>query len=210
MKKTLKRLLLVTVMALAGIVAAQTHAEAQFTYRCVVINGCWCYIIIDPCGRIVAINCNCGGRGSATFNSAQPILPAGPLNVNLSPTDLQASVQDPQLGTINTTLDATRTAELTTIRSNDQSQRFPATGDIRFYANATVATAPGIVYASKTPVHLNSGNLNSVNPFNNETFTLTEDVEFYNTADLTQQTAFRLQGNTSTTTLGSDQQNGVH
>jgi hypothetical protein len=200
MTGTAKRLLLTAAFAITGFIATQTAAMAQ-TYTCIFVNGCKVLVVLDPCGNVVSTQTDCGSTGSGTF-SGQPIPVVGPLNVALVPQNITASVQDPVYGAINTTLDRSRTTQASTIISNNADTRFPATGIIRFNATATIGSIPGATYASRTPLEFTNRNLQSVNPFVNETFTLSNDVEFYSTTDLSQSTAFRLSVGSSVT-LGS-------
>ncbi|HVZ41226.1 MAG TPA: hypothetical protein VHI13_18240 [Candidatus Kapabacteria bacterium] len=203
MTRTVKRLLLVVAFALVGIAATQGTATAQFNYTCIVTNGYKCYVIYDPCGRIISIKCLCGSTGSGTFTTPRAIPFAGPLNVALTPVSVNVTLVDAQYGTITTRLKLNATSPVTSIISNNPPARFPATGRIQFYADATLESKPGIKYNSKTPLTFVNTNLQSVDPFNNEVFILTKDVEFYNSADPAQVTQFKLQANSTNVTLGS-------
>jgi hypothetical protein len=115
-------------------------------------------------------------------------------------------VSDPALGTVTTTLDASRTAPATTIVSNNEGEAFPATATIQFYANATLeANGEDRVYASRDPLVF-VADVNSVAPFEDETFTLANDVDFYDPNDEARNTAFRLRAGETTVTLGADRE----
>lgn len=195
-----KRFMLIAVLAIVGTIAINSAASAQ-TYICTIVNGCKVLIILDPCGNIIGTQTDCGSTGSGTFNGPQ-FPPQGPVPPSsLTPQNITATVLDPTYGAINTTLDQTRPSPATTITSITQASRYPLSVTIPFFANATISSKPGITYASRTPLTFASNNVNSLNPFNNETLTLQNTVDFYNTADLSQSTAFRL-GAGSTVTLG--------
>jgi hypothetical protein len=204
-------MLLTAAFALTGFIATQTGAMAQNTTTCTIVDGCKVLVVLDPCGNVISTQTDCGSTGSGTFSG--PDIPAkGPLNLALTPESISATVQDPVYGEINTTLDPDRPSEASTIITTDRAaaagDRFPAAGVIRFNANATISSAPGIVYASRTPLELRNDNLQSFNPFKNEKFEIKEEVEFYNTADLSQSTAFRLSAGSSVTLGSGDAGNG--
>jgi hypothetical protein len=188
--------MLIAVLATVAMIAT---ASAQ-TYTCIVVNGCKVIVVLDPCGNILSTQTDCGAAGVGTFNGPQ--FPAvGPVNAVLTAQSVNAVVQDPTYGAVNTTLDPTRTAA-TTINSLSPQSRFPLSVSIQFYANATISSKPGVTYTSRTPLNFASNNVNSLNPFTGENFTLQSDVEYYNTADLTQSTAFKLSAG-SNLTLGT-------
>ncbi len=170
--------------------AVASSASAQFNYTCIVVNGVKVLVISDR-------NVASGSTGSGTFVANPPIAPQGPINSTLTATNVTVTSNDPAVGTITTTLDASRDAQ-TTITSNG-ADRFPATGIIQFYATATISSKPG-TYSSDTPLELVNENLQSVNPFRNETFTLRNDVTFTNDDG----TSFTLKAGETTVTLGSD------
>ena len=197
-----KRFMLIAVLAIVGTIAVHSAASAQI-YTCIIVNGCKVLIILDPCGNIVGTQTDCGSNGSGTFNGPQ-FPPQGPVPPSsLTAQNITATVLDPVYGAINTTLDASRPSPATTIASNSIQSRYPLTVTIPFFANATLSSRPGITYASRQPIIFSSNNVNSLNPFNNETLTLQTNVDFYNTADLSQTTAFRLSAG-STVTLGGN------
>ncbi|HVZ41227.1 MAG TPA: hypothetical protein VHI13_18245 [Candidatus Kapabacteria bacterium] len=230
MTHTVKRLLLLATFVAIGMAGANALAVAQ-TYTCTIINGCKCYLIFDPCGNLIGINCNCGSSGSGTFNTVPVPRAHGPmggdnftrlgnedapppagqdlLNVTLSATDISVDLFDQTLGNVHTSLDQSRTSPNTTIVSNSQTNTYPATGIINFYANATLASKPGIVYQSRTPLQFTNTSLTSFNPFLNETFRLAADVEFYDSADLSESTAFTLRAEGTNVTLGAPTKPGA-
>lgn len=203
-----KRFMLVAVLAIIGTIAIHSAASAQNTYTCIIVNGCKIIIVLDPCGNIVSTQTDCGSNGSGTFTGPQ-FPPQGPVPPSvLAPQNITATVVDPTYGAVNTTLDQTRTSPATTIASNSPQSRYPLTVTIPFFARATISSRPGITYASRQPLNFSSNNVNSLNPFNGEVLTLQNPVDFYNTADLSQTTAFRL-GAGSTVTLGTTGGGGI-
>ncbi len=172
------------------------------SYNCILINGQKCYVLYDDAGNPTDTICNEGTKGIGTFSSLTgPISRDSAVNTALVPTAISATVQDPTYGTITTTLDASRPSSPTTIRTVPGQVRFPLEVNISFYANATLGSAPGTVYRSRTQLQFFSRNVTSVNPFTNEVLALNEDVEFYDIADPEQRTAFKLQRGRSTVKL---------
>jgi hypothetical protein len=126
------------------------------------------------------------------------------VNAVLVPVDISASVSDPLRGTITTTLDPERPSSPTTIRSVDEGSRFPLAVDISFYATASLGSASGVTYKSRTQLVFSSKKVRSLDPFNNEELILKNDVEFYDAADPRQRTVFSLQGNETKLTLSGE------
>ncbi|HVZ38150.1 MAG TPA: hypothetical protein VHI13_02655 [Candidatus Kapabacteria bacterium] len=206
-------------MAIVALIVSAPHACAQDDPPpCIIINGVKCYVQYDQCRRIIAINCPGGSRGVAQFR----LLPAGdpcanadntdlnpnagyPLNAALQPVSVDVTVPDQNYGVIHTRLDPTRTPGNTTVVSvNPDAGVFPLQVRIRFYAQATVNSDPDRTYVSQTELVFGSDNVNSVSPFQNETFTLLNDVNYYDQADPTQTLAFTLQAGTTNLTIGDD------
>ena len=200
-----KRFMLIAVLAIVGTVVIHSAASAQ-RYTCIFVNGCKVLIILDPCGNIIGTQTDCGSSGSGTFNG--PVFPTqGPVPPStLVAEQINATVQDPVYGAINTTLDPTRTAT-SIIASNNPTERYPLSVTISFYANATISAKPGVTYTSRQPLNFSSSNVNSLDPFNSETFTLQSDVEFYDphggALGGEEPTAFRLAAGSSVTLGGS-------
>lgn len=187
MTHTIRRAMFAAVLALIALAAAGTTATAQ---TCIIINGVKVYVTPDT---YVGNTTN----GFGTFTATKPIPAAGALNERLTPQVLNVSTNEPTLGTVTTFLDLSRLASPTTIVSNIPGVRFPATGTINFFANATVSSRPGN-FRSRTELSFQSTGLNSVAPFNAETFTLVNDVEF---EDANGDLEFTLKGGTTTVTL---------
>lgn len=210
MKSQLQRLLLLAIIAITGVIATHTTAVSQeeYTYTCIIVNGCKVLITFDKCGNIVSEESDCGSEGTGVFASPtsneeiEEQKAAGKVDVSLTPVSIETSVNDPALGTVTTTLDATRTAPATTIVSNTEEGAFPATATIQFYANATLEANGDIVYASRDPLVF-VADVNSLAPFEDETFTLANDVDFYDPNDEARNTAFRLRAGETTVTLGA-------
>ncbi len=134
---------------------------------CVIVNGQKVYA--DANGNVYNVN----SSGNATFQAT--------VNKNcvqyLTPISVSATGTDPVLGTVTTTLDATRVPAASTLASAQAATTFPALSTISFYANATLSSKPGVNYRSVQPITLN-GVVNSFNPFNNESFRTTAPVDF--------------------------------
>lgn len=212
--------------AAAVLVTASNTFAQQWPPPCVIINGTKCYLDYDACNNVIGVNCPSGSSGTANFKAIKPTDPCAPagigdfeqdlaagsrINAALQPEDINVTVLDAQLGSIKTTLDATRTAENTTIESNgaDEDEVYPLTVHIRFYALAELASRPGKTFASQTQLEFESSNVNSVVPFLNETFTLAKDVNYYEFGDNSQTTVFTLQaGSTNLTIDGQEGEEG--
>lgn len=179
-----------------------TTSQAQ-TYTCTIVDGCKLIITYDADGNIIDKRLDCGSTGSGTFSSNEsPISKEGPIDSKLDPSDISATVQDEELGTITTSLDASRSSTTTTLTSNTKDERFPATLKLNFYATASAEAKPDSKYASRTELNFASENIQSANPFEKETLTLQNDVEFYDTDDKEQRTVFTLNAGETQVTLG--------
>ena len=217
MKNLLQRMFLVGAFAIVGIIVTQTTAMSQ-EYVCIIVDGCKYLITYDPCGNIIAVESDCGSKGKGVFaparaqgqnqleNDDDGIPPEGPLDVSLTPVAISTDVQDPALGTVTTFLDEDRPSPPTTIISNNPDERFPATVTIQFYAKAKAKGLGDKVFSSREPLVFVSDNVNSVNPFENEDFTLANDVDFYDPNSEAKNTAFRLKAGETTVTLGADEE----
>ena len=187
MTHTFRRALFAAALALVALVSAGTIASAQ---TCIIVNGVKVYVTDNTyVGN--------ASTGSGTFTTTRKIPVAGALNERLTPTAIRVTTTEPSLGTITTSLDPTRPATATTIVSNAAGIRFPATGTINFYATATVTSKPGN-FRSRTELSFQNNRLASVIPFNRETFTLQNDVEFEDVNGVLQ---FTLKAGTTTVTL---------
>jgi hypothetical protein len=193
----MKKLFFLAALVL-GIVAIDSTAFAQ-NYTCTIVNGVKCRVDLDSLGNPIDTICPGGSTGSGTFNSTTgPIPSQGPLNVRLLPVNINATVVDPTLGPITITLTQGATATPTTIVSNFSGVRFPASVKISFPATATSSAG---TFVSNGELVFRSNNVNSVNPFVNETFTLQNDVSFHRPGQ--QQIAFRLRAAGSFVTLSN-------
>lgn len=171
-------------------------------YNCILINGRKCYVYYDENGNPIDTVCDQGSKGIGTFRSLSGALSVdSAVNAVLLPVGISASVNDPTRGTITTSLDPSRQSSPTTIRSVEANRRFPLAVDISFFATASVESAPGRVYKSRTQLVFANNNVNSLNPFKNEVVKLKSNVEFYDAADPDERTAFTLQANTTQITL---------
>ncbi|HVZ40476.1 MAG TPA: hypothetical protein VHI13_14450 [Candidatus Kapabacteria bacterium] len=160
------------------------------TLTCTVdVNGSKVYT--DGAGNVYPATP--AGPGSGTFvvtNSSTE-----PCQAEFAVVDLNVESKEDQLGTITTRADLKRDAKPSTIVSNagnlisflhgrggaqalPEADEFPATEDLYFYATATISSKPGKTYRSDQEIHLRSENVNSFNPHINETFKLTEGVDF--------------------------------
>ena len=137
---------------------------------CNVVNGQKVYT--DPAGNIY--NPTSTGVGQFTVTSTT----TNPCSATLAPNAINVTSVDPVLGTITTTLDPTRVALPSVIRSILAGSEFPATEDIYFFARATISSRPGKAYRSIQQVHLFSQNVRSFAPHVNEPFTLAGQVQF--------------------------------
>lgn len=200
----MKRILAISLFALAAAVAGGSRAYAQHD-TCIIVNGVWCIVHLDAAGNVIRVDCPPGSTGDAEFTPVQgaTIPPAGPVNVDLQPDGVNATSVDPNLGVITTTYDATRPPSNTTVVSVGPD-RYPLQVRIHFNANVTVSSEPGKVYANVNEIELGSDNANSLQPFVNERFTLQNDVDFYDVNDPLRQVALRLQAGTTYVTVGTD------
>ncbi|MBS1912216.1 MAG: hypothetical protein JST22_09535 [Bacteroidetes bacterium] len=199
----MKRILALPLLALAAMVVTGSRVQAQ-SDTCVIVNGVWCIEHLDAAGNIISIDCPPGSTGNAEFTpvNGETIPPDGPVNVDLQPDNVDATSVDPNLGVIRTTYDASRPPSNTTINSVG-ADRFPARVRIHFNANVTVSSEPGKVYANANEIELSSDNANSLQPFVNERFTLSNDVDFYDVHDPARTITLRLQAGTTFVTVGA-------
>lgn len=174
MENSVKRRLIAALVIAVGFIVIQGVATAQFYYTCIVVNGQKVYVTYDD-----TQGDGTASSGSGTFQTQGPIPPTGPLNVSfiLGAAGVSLTTTDPVYGIITTT-STTAPAGPTTVVSNSQTQRYPATGTIRFFATATLSSKPGITYTSGSALVFVNNNLQSFDPFSNETFTLQNDVTF--------------------------------
>jgi hypothetical protein len=93
---------------------------------------------------------------------------------------LQASGDDPVYGHIVTTLDQTQPVTPTTIRANQLSDQFPATGNINFRVTITLGSQPGAIYRSMEEIQIDDPNLQSLRPHVNAHYRLRNPVRFEN------------------------------
>lgn len=187
MTHRLNRMLVAFAAIAFGVAMAGSIASAQ---TCIVVNGVKIYVL--PNTYVAS-----GSSGNATFSSNTAIPPAPALlNESLTPQNVLVNVSDVTLGAITTTLDPSRPATPSTIVSNGVV-RYPATGTINFYANATIASQPGNNYQSQTELVFSNNSLTQVLPFN-AAFTLVNDVTFL---DPVTGNSFTLQGGTTNVTL---------
>jgi hypothetical protein len=195
----MKRIAIIGAIVFAALAVTSSVGYAQ-QYTCVIINGVKCIVHLNPCGQPIDTVCPPGSNGSATFNSTTgPIPPVGAVNTNLNPANINISIPEPLYGSVTTNLDPTRVSPPSTLNSIAPPNRFPLRVRIRFYATATLATVPTKLYRSRTPLEFESNTATSVNPFNNETFTLSANVEYYDAADPAQATVFKLVAGTKVT-----------
>jgi len=134
-------------------------------------------------------------NGSATFNILQSS--KNPFSQTLQIANLNLNGQSPAHGAFTTGIDVTQPTTLTTVNQNGPAGPFPATGDIFFHPTVTLASNPGVVYTAIQEQHLNTTNLRSYAPQNNERWNLVnQQVDFADPANpdqiafsiLTQQT----------------------
>ena len=202
-------------MAALAMFAGASYASAQAP--CIIVNGVKCYARYNSCQQVVGYDCPEGSTGTAQFRTLSPDDPCGdpdgteidvsqPLNVSLQPVSIDVTVPDPNYGTITTTLDDSRASSNTTIVSTEQAKEageaFPAQVRIRFYAFATLESEPGKTYVSQTELVFGSDNVRSADPFVNETFTLLNDVNYYDQEDPQQTKVFTLEAGTTSLTIG--------
>jgi hypothetical protein len=138
---------------------------------CEVVNGQKVYV--DNLGNTYPATSTGVGDFKIVNTTTNPCV------AELDVTNINVTSTNGALGTVTTTLDPTRLSPRSRIRSNSVASEFPATEDIFFYAQATISSRPGRVYRSFQPVHLNSPNVKTFNPHNNEVFNLVGKVDFY-------------------------------
>ncbi len=212
--------ILVAAMAFAmfAIVSVSVAQDTKDLPPCIIVNGVKCYVKYDECRRIIAINCPGGSSGTAQFKVLLPddpcapegstdLDPSQPIKAALQPVSISVSVSDPDYGTISTSVDPTRTPSNTTIESinGEAGEVFPLKVRIRFYALATVESEPGATYVSQSELIFGNDEVNSVAPFQNETFTLQNDVVYYRQGDESQAPAFTLQAGTTNLTIDGEE-----
>lgn len=197
--------------------AAMTAAAIAQPYDCILVDGVKCYVIPGQLGAPDTYECGSGTTGTGTFvpaQASQPIPDKGPINVELTPVDIRATITEPSLGEVTTALDQTRPSSNTRITSNGPAaggDRYPLTVDLKFFGQATLSAEPDAVYESRTELEFQASDINSILPFENARLTLQNDVEFYDRNDCAQRTAFTLRGGATTVTLGGHANNGdVH
>lgn len=185
---------------------------------CIIINGVKCYVQYNDCGQIINISCAQGSSGTAQFRLLAPgedcapddatdLDPSAgvPLNAFLRPENIDVVVPDPNLGLIRTTFDDSRVASNTTVTSNPESgEVFPLKVRIKFYALAQLESNPDEVYVSQTELVFGNDEVNSVAPFENETFTLLNSVGYYRQGDESQAIVFSLEAGSTSLTIGGE------
>ena len=207
--------------AVAAIAMFATISSAFAQAPCIIINGVKCYVQYDECQRVIAINCPEGSSGIAQFRTIPPDDPCAsegatdldpnagtPLKADLRPEYVDVTVSDATFGQIRTTLDDSRTANNTTIVSTEEAVEaggvYPLRVRIKFYAFAQLDSDPDNVYVSQGELVFGSDNVNSVEPFRDETFTLLNDVNYYRQGDEKQTTVFTLQAGSTNLTISSE------
>jgi hypothetical protein len=169
--------LIVTLALVAGAFTTQAMAqcgpfiltEQQISLSCQIINGQKVYV--DPVtGQQYSSLIN---NGNGTFTAAGNTVT--PCQQNFNATGLNTTTNDPVLGLITTTLDPTRQASKSSIRSLSDAGGYPAIEDLYFHANVTIASNPGVTYRTINEVHL-QGIINSFNPHRGETLRLVAPV----------------------------------
>lgn len=165
---SLRHLLAVAILAIAGMACATAVASAQ---TCVIINGVKVYIDSNT----VIVSGVTGGYG-LTFQN--PVPPIGPLNEFFTVNSIQINGSHPTLGAISIILDPSKPSSLSSLISNTPPVRFPATGTIRFFATATFSSFPGVTYESLTELEFENTNLTQIFPFGNASFSLKNPVGF--------------------------------
>lgn len=163
-----------------GVAHAQGGPNCTETYPCLP-NGTPLTCTVLPNGTKVYVDAagNTYGSttsGSGTFQVSQ-CLPAG-CTTELTPTKINITSNAGPLGTITTTLDASRTATVSSLVSINAGAFLPATEDFYFYANATVSTRPGRNYRSIQELHFTSPEVKTFNPHVQESFKLVGTVDF--------------------------------
>lgn len=201
----MRTLLAGLILAVGMSVVATVSLQAQDKYDCIIINGVKCRILYDDDNNPIDTLCDDGTTGSGSFTTTnETTIPAqGAVDAELTPSSVTSTVRDATLGSITTSLDASRTASNTTIKSVTKD-RFPLDVRIRFFAQAEVESKPGEVFLSRTELEFGDDNVNSVAPFEDVKLALTSDVEFYSKDDKEQKTVFTLRANESSVTLSGD------
>lgn len=126
----------------------------------------------DPSGNVYPATTS--GAGNFTVVNGT----VNPCTAELAVTGISITSNSTVLGTIVSTLDASRPSSLSRIRSNQAATAFPATEDIYFHVRATVSSFPGRTFRSINEVHLFSQNVTTFNPHVNEVFRLVNPVAF--------------------------------
>lgn len=198
----MKKVFGLAALLFAAFLATKGTTLAQ-PYDCIIIDGQKCYVYYNDDGTTTT-DCDGGSTGQGDFKSQSGAIPdKGDVNTTLTPTNIEATVNDPTYGDITTKLDPDRDPTPTTITSVRPGSRYPLDVEINFYAVATLASQEGKVYESATELKFASSDVNSVNPFKNETLTLQSDVDFYLQGDDSHTPVFTLQAGTTSVTLGS-------
>jgi hypothetical protein len=164
-------------LALIGSFATNSNAQAQ-PCTCNIVNGCKVVTIYDAAGNPISTETICPTTGTGTFACDEiepPPPPPAALNVSVRPVNIVSTATSPTAGTITTQLDPSRISSNATIVSNIPGVRFPASVHFSFYATSSYA---GATYFSRDELRFANENVNSFNPFNNENFTLQNDVSF--------------------------------
>lgn len=176
---SIKKILLTAAAVVTGTVAIASASYAQCgsiiipeqsRVTCIIVNGQKVYV--DPNGNVYSLTSNGNGTFTATSNSQNPC------TQNLNVSSISATGSNATLGTVTTTLDASRPSTGATIQSNQVAAQFPATVKFAFYANATLSSKPGVNYRSVQQLSFANTNVNSFNPFKQERFTLQSKVDF--------------------------------
>jgi hypothetical protein len=197
----MKKILVLAALACATLLATRGTALAQ-PYSCVIVNGQKCYVVLNDDGTLDTTGDN-GSMGQGDFKSTTSEIPSkGDVNTMLDPSAITATVGDPTYGEITTTLGPSRQSSPATISTIKPGSRFPLQVSINFYAEARL-TSVEKVYERATELKFSSNNVNSVNPFKNETLTLQNDADFYQQGDESHTTVFTLQAGSTSVTLGS-------
>jgi hypothetical protein len=203
MKNGRKLFVSATVLAV-GILALLTYVYASTNVKYVYANNRGQKYQNAPheCPGRATISLDNGtvlnSTGTMTMHVVTNSAPDDPVHrQTLSPVSFDASGDDPALGHVTWTLDASRTVEETVIQGNNVGEDFPATCDIIFYVQGTFSSQPGITYRSMTPIHMRSTNLQSFNPHINETYQLVDPVQFENADNPDGGVAFTITGLTS-------------
>lgn len=196
----MKKIIVVRAFAVVAFLAASIVSAQNKSCECIGGEKC---IEVAP----GVVECSPSIECEAQFDGNIP--QSGPINSVVTPSAITASVNIPTLGDITFELDATRPAPPTTLVSDDPNTRFPLDVDINFNATATIAAQfrgedgeDDPVYENVQPLHYSGSDINSVNPFDGERVTLTDDVQFVERGDPTGRVVFTLKAGQSTLLLG--------